>query len=326
MMGKKTQLFFVENLTKRYNGHLAVDHLNFSIETGESFALLGPNGAGKTTTIKMLTGQLKPTEGTIFFKGNEIKENLAEAKRQIGLVPDTSNLYPELSCWENLMFSAQLYGVPKQEREKHGAELLQHFDLYNRRKDRFRNLSRGLQKRITIAAGLIHKPKILFLDEPTTGLDVQSARFIRKHLKNLHKQGTTLFLTTHYIQEADELCERIGFLNNGIIRALDHPDKLKAQVQENHILSLQFRESGEWGRELKNLPIVELVSKKGPIYTLHVTDTANAIPALVDFSKTHNLTIRALNTLTPTLEDAFVKITGSHPEQFVDSKQEGPRS
>jgi ABC-2 type transport system ATP-binding protein len=192
-----------KNLTKQYGHILAVDHIDLEVFEGEIFGLLDPNGAGKTTTISMLTGQTKPTFGEAWIAGYDIIHESIKAKESIGVVPEVSNVYDEMSAWENLIFSAELYDVPRSERSKRAIELLKFFGLYERKEDKVANFSKGMKRRLTIATALIHKPKVIFLDEPTTGLDVQSSRMIRNLLKQLNKTGVTIFLTTHYIEEAD---------------------------------------------------------------------------------------------------------------------------
>jgi len=199
-------------LTKFYGELLAVDHINFEVKSGEIFGLLGPNGAGKTTTIRMLTGLSKPTEGKASVLGFDVGSEIVKIKKHIGVVPEISNLYDELSAFDNLMFMAQLYGVPRSQRRKRAEELLKIFYLYERKDSPFRALSRGMKRALTIAAGMIHNPKILFLDEPTVGLDVVAARSLRNLITNLRQQGMTIFLTTHYLEEADLLCDRVAIL------------------------------------------------------------------------------------------------------------------
>ena len=178
----------IQGLTKQYGNILAVDHLDLEVFEGEIFGLLGPNGAGKTTTIRMLTGQTTPTSGSATVTNYDIIHEPTKAKQHIGVIPDISNIYDEMSAWDNLIFAAQLYSVPKIEREKKAKELLELFGLYERRKDRLAGFSKGMKRRLTIAAALIHKPKLLFLDEPTSGLDVQSLRMIRTLIKELNNE------------------------------------------------------------------------------------------------------------------------------------------
>jgi len=220
----------VENLTKRYGEILAVDHINFEVKEGEVFGFLGPNGAGKTSTIRMLTGLSKPTEGNASILGFDINSQILQIKKHIGVVPEISNLYDELSAMDNLIFMAQLYGVPREERLKRAEELLKIFKLYERKDSPFRTFSRGMKRALTIAASLIHNPKILFLDEPTVGLDVVAARSLRNLISNLRHQGITIFLTTHYLEEADLLCDRVAILVKGKILTIDTPLNLKTKT------------------------------------------------------------------------------------------------
>jgi len=222
----------VENLTKRYGEILAVDHISFEVKEGEVFGFLGPNGAGKTSTIRMLTGLSKPTEGDASILGMSVKTKIVEIKKRIGVVPDISNLYDELSAMDNLIFMAQLYGVPRGERRKRAEELLKIFRLYERKDSPFRTFSRGMKRALTIAAALIHNPEILFLDEPTSGLDVVAAKSLRNLISNLRQQGITIFLTTHYLEEADLLCDRVAILVKGKILTIDTPLSLKAKTDK----------------------------------------------------------------------------------------------
>jgi ABC-2 type transport system ATP-binding protein len=216
----------VSELTKFYRGFPAVNHINFKVKRGEIFGFLGPNGAGKTTTIKMLTGLIQPTEGTATIQGKDIRTQIVEIKKTIGVVTEDSNLYDELSILDNLQFVGQLYGVPQSDREKRIGELLKRFELEPKRDAKFATLSKGMKRKVIIAAALIHSPRIVFLDEPTTGLDVLSARILRAMIKELKALGVTIFLTTHYIEEAEQLCDRVAILVNGTIKTVDTPRNL----------------------------------------------------------------------------------------------------
>ncbi len=207
----------VENLKKNFNGFTAVDGVNFYIKQGEIFGFLGPNGAGKTTTINMLTGMAKITEGKVKLMGEDYTRHAKKAQALMGIVPDESNLYEELSGWENLVFCAALYGMDKSLREERATQLLEQFGLEEAASKSFKSYSKGMKRKLTIAAGIIHQPEILFLDEPTTGIDVSFARQIRNLIVDLHGKGTTIFLTTHYIEEAERLCERLAFIVQGKI-------------------------------------------------------------------------------------------------------------
>ena len=312
----------VSNLTKYYGDLLAVDHVDFEIYRGEFFGLLGPNGAGKTTTIRMLTGQTKPTSGNALVAAFDITHQATKAKERVGVVPEVSNLYDEMSARDNLIFAAQLYDVPKNERDKRAKELLELFGLYERQKDRVGIFSRGMKKRLTIAAALIHKPDILFLDEPTTGLDVQSSRMIRNLIKELNEKGTTIFLTTHYIEEADQLCQRVAIINQGRIIAVDSPEGLKAAMEKHHIIEVSFSPVQALDDKLRRLKHVSRVSRIGDKFRLHVEDASEAVPLLIDFGRENNLRIMSINTLKPSLEDAFVEITGLSPEVMTTEKEQ----
>jgi ABC-2 type transport system ATP-binding protein len=187
----------VNDLTKYYGDLLAVDHINFEVHQGEVFGFLGPNGAGKTTTQRMLTTLLEPTEGRIVINGHDLARDAYPVKRQMGLVPEESNVYTELTAWDNLMFTAQLYRVPRAERAARARELLEAFGLWEKRDVKAQDFSKGMRRRLSIAMAIIHKPTLLFLDEPTPGLDAQSARAIRDLIRQMNADGTTIFLTTH---------------------------------------------------------------------------------------------------------------------------------
>jgi ABC-2 type transport system ATP-binding protein len=270
----------------------------------------------------MLTGQTKPTSGNAVVAAFDIAQQPTKAKERVGVVPEVSNLYDEMSAWDNLIFAAQLYGVVKNERDGQAKELLELFGLYERRKDRVGIFSRGMKRRLTIAAALIHKPDILFLDEPTTGLDVQSGRMIRNLIKELNEKGTTIFLTTHYIEEADQLCQRVAIINQGKIVAVDNPEKLKATIEEHHIIEVSFSPAQNLNDKLRSLKHVSSVSRVGDKFRLHAEDASEVVPILIDFARENNLRIMSINTLKPSLEDAFVKITGLSPEVMATEKEQ----
>jgi ABC-2 type transport system ATP-binding protein len=213
----------VRNLTRNYNELCAVDDIGFKVEGGEIFGFLGPNGAGKTTTIKMLTGQLRPTSGEARVIGCDVVDDRQELKPQIGVVFEYQNVYERLSAKDNLAFYARLYGVKKERIEK----VLVQVGLIGRECDKIKKYSNGMKQRLLIARALLHEPKVLFLDEPTRGLDPGVARDIRALIADLAKEGVTIFLTTHYMEEADRLCNRVAIIDQGRIVALDRPEKLK---------------------------------------------------------------------------------------------------
>jgi len=225
----------VKNLTRNYNGLCAVDHISFEVESGEIFGFLGPNGAGKTTTIKMLTGQLRPTSGDAQVIGCDVVEERQELKPQIGVVFEYQNIYERLSARDNLNFYARLYGVNK----KRVTEVLAQIGLMGREREKIKNYSNGMKQRLLIARALLHEPKVLFLDEPTRGLDPGVARDIRAIVANLAKEGVTVFLTTHYMEEADRLSKRVAIIDQGRIVALDTPEKLKLEHGDGQDITLE---------------------------------------------------------------------------------------
>ena len=302
-------------LTKFYGELLAVDHINFEVKRGEIFGLLGPNGAGKTTTIRMLTGLSKPTEGKASVLGFDVGSEIVKIKRHIGVVPEISNLYDELSAFNNLMFMAQLYGVPRSQRRKRAEELLKIFGLYERKDSPFRALSRGMKRALTIAAGMIHNPKILFLDEPTVGLDVVAARSLRNLIANLRQQGMTIFLTTHYLEEADLLCDRVAIMVKGRIIKTGSPVSLKAEVEKESVIELSFdRDISELLEDLSNrFPGVKVVAVEPNKVRIYGGIPANIYDNVFRFAKNKGIEIQSVNSIKPTLEDAFIKITGLSP-------------
>jgi ABC-2 type transport system ATP-binding protein len=225
----------VENLTRNYNGLRAVDGISFDVNQGEIFGFLGPNGAGKTTTIKMLTGQLRPTSGRARVMGCDVVENRETLKPKIGVVFESQNLYERLSGRDNLLFYARLYRVEKE----HVAEVLEKVGLAGRERDKVREYSNGMKQRLLIARALLHKPEVLFLDEPTKGLDPNVARELRAIVKELANQGMTIFLTTHYMEEADQLSDRVAIIDHGKIAALDTPERLKVEHGEGERVTLE---------------------------------------------------------------------------------------
>ena len=225
----------VRELTRDYNGLRAVDGITFTVEAGEIFGFLGPNGAGKTTTIKVLTGQLRPTSGTAQVAGCDVVEERQRLKPKIGVVFEYQNLYERLSARDNLIFAARLYGVPKGRAD----QVLAQVGLTDRARDRIKEYSNGMKQRLLVARALLHEPEVLFLDEPTRGLDPNVARELRFIVADLAGQGVTVFLTTHYMEEADQLCDRVAIIDQGCIVALDTPDQLKAIHGEKEKTTLE---------------------------------------------------------------------------------------
>jgi ABC-2 type transport system ATP-binding protein len=321
--GRKTEMAIeVRDLTKRYGEILAVNQISFDVREGEIFGFLGPNGAGKTTTIRMLTGLSRPTSGSARVLGFDVKSEVVEAKKHIGVVPEASNLYDELSAFDNLLFMAQLYGIPRSQRKTRAEELLKVFGLYDRKYDLFGTFSRGMKRALTIAAGLMHSPQLLFLDEPTVGLDVVAARSLRNLIINLHHQGITVFLTTHYLEEADLLCDRIAILVEGRIVKVGTPETLKSVAEEGSVIEFAFNKMGsrfleELSERLAQSKIVPFDQKKVHIYggiPTHILET------VLQCAKNKGVRIDTVKSVKPSLEDAFVKITGLSPTIMAAEK------
>jgi len=301
----------VKELTKYYGSLLAVDHITFHVNRGEIFGFLGPNGAGKTTTVRMLTGLTTPTSGTAIVVGHDVVREPRAAKRKIGLLPEASNVYTELSVWDNVMFSGEIHGVPGRERQRRAKELLEMFGLYNRRRQKAGKLSKGLKRRLSIAMALIHEPEVLFLDEPTSGLDVQSTRLVRQIIRRLNRSGTTIFLTTHNMEEANTLCHRIAVINRGKLAAVDTPERLKAVAERTHSVVVSFSTRPRGLKEkLGKLPAVESVLEEGDKFRLYTRDPPVVLESLLELARAEGMKIISLNTLGPTLEDVFIRLTG----------------
>jgi ABC-2 type transport system ATP-binding protein len=315
----------INDLTKFYETILAVDHMSFDVKEGEVFGFLGPNGAGKTTTIRMMVGLTQPSSGTAWIDGHDVMKEPVEVKRTIGLVPETSNLYGELTALENLIYQAELYGVPKKERRLRSLQLLEEFGLKEHQEKTFQALSRGLKRRLTIAAALVHNPKILFLDEPTTGLDVMSARGLMKLILDSKKKGLTIFLTTHYIPEAETLCDRVAIIIRGKIRIIDTPDIIKSQAKEIEILEIELEQISEnLKSNLLSLDGVEKILIDENRLHLHTQKIDQVISPIMKIMEEHGAKIRSINTLIPNLEDAFVRITGLDSELMrIDKPMKG---
>jgi len=316
----------VVNLTKNYGQFTAVNNISFYVNKGEIFGLLGPNGAGKTTTINMLVGLVKITDGKIFYKGEDLTKNIKKAQKFIGVVPDESNLYEEMTGYENLCFCGSLYGLPKKLREKRALELLEAFGLSEVANKKFKAYSKGMKRKLTIAASIVHESDIMFMDEPTTGIDVASARQIRTLIKDLHKKGTTIFLTTHYIEEAERLCDRVAFINKGKISKIDTVPNLIEQTMESNIIEVSFEETPlEKTSDLLNklnqqFNDIECFIKNHTTIKIISNIKINISP-IINFISNEGFFILEAKLIKPTLEDAFVKITGIEIDMMKKEKE-----
>ena len=312
----------VTGLTKRYGEVLAVDNISFEVTEGELFGFLGPNGSGKTTTINMLTGLARLDGGTVRIGGIECTHSPKSAQHLVGIVPDESNLYPELTGFQNLCFCGALYGMPKNERQKRAQELLEAFGLTDAAGRSFEGYSKGMKRKLTFAAGIMHQPPILFLDEPTTGIDVASARQVRQLISELHHQGTTIFFTTHYIEEAERLCERIAFIVSGRVVRVERTTNLLQPVQGKNVLLLSVSNSGAKLSEEMNAAFPEYrFQSTGPgQMRVESAEPINIAP-LTRLLEERGIQVTEARRHLPSLEDIFVEVTGIEVELMKKEKE-----
>ena len=314
----------VTNLSKNYGDFRAVKDISFSIKEGEIFGFLGPNGAGKTTTINMMIGLARPSSGSITINDIDGVRNIKKAQSIMGIVADESNLYDEMDGFDNLCFCGALYGMKKKEREERARYLLDQFNLTSAGSRPFKAYSKGMRRKLTIAAGIIHKPEILFLDEPTTGIDVESARQIRKLLLDLKKSGTTVFITTHYIEDAQRICDRIAFIVNGNIVKVGTVPELMDSISHGHTIQLvaggnvdllmgEIQESFKaYTVRIKGENTIYLTSKeKIPLFPV------------VQYLDSKGISVYEAKELKPSLEDVFVKLTGIEASKLSKEKEKG---
>ena len=298
----------VRNLTKIFGSTIAVDHVSFDVQKGEIFGFLGPNGAGKTTTTRMLTGVIPPDTGTATILGHDIRSEPVLAKQGFGVVPETSNAYTDLTAWQNLMLMGELYGLEHARAERRSNDLLGMVGLLERKDQKVQAYSKGMKQRLILSMALIHEPELLFLDEPTSGLDVQSTQMILSLLRDLNKQGTTIFLTTHNMEEANRLCHRVGIIRSGMLVAIDAPEKLKTAIDRVHRIEVSFDREVS-GDLLAGIAGVSGVNRTGDKWQITAENRDTAIRSLVTFGKQNGAAIVSLNTLAPSLDEAFLRLT-----------------
>ncbi|MFP4310306.1 MAG: ABC transporter ATP-binding protein [Desulfococcaceae bacterium] len=317
-----SESIYVENLTKRFDDVEAVTGVSFRVRQGELFGFLGPNGAGKTTTINMLTGLARPDSGAIRIAGIDCAANPRAAQKWVGVVPDESNLYPELTGFENLCFCAALYGMGKAERQDRAWKLLADFDLAKAADRKFAGYSKGMKRKLTIAAGIIHRPPILFLDEPTTGIDVASARHLRRLIADLNRGGTTVFLTTHYIEEAERLCDRVAFIVSGRIVRIDTVEELVQPLRERHVVRIACEKPPEGIREKLAGSFPDLRFSASGNGSIRVeADAPIRVGPIVRLLEDNGAEVSEARRIRPSLEDVFVKITGVEASAMRGEKE-----
>jgi ABC-2 type transport system ATP-binding protein len=303
-------LITIKNLLKRYDNLTVVDNLNLTIDENEVFGLLGPNGAGKTTTIHMLATLLKPTSGTAIVNGYDIVREASKVRASIGIVFQAPSSDDMLTGYENLKLHSLLYAVPRDIRERRIAEVLNLVGLTERKDDQVKKYSGGMRRRLEIARGLLHKPKVIFLDEPTLGLDPSSRETMWEYIQRLVKEEKiTIILTTHYMEEADLLCDRIGIIDRGKIIALDSPLRLKESIGGDIIKIKVSPNSNLNFASLKQFNFIHKVEfADGGLITLSVNDATHNIPILLKYANN----VESIEYSIPTLNDVFLQLTGRH--------------
>jgi ABC-2 type transport system ATP-binding protein len=313
----------VEGLTKIFNHELkAVDHVNFSVKQGEVYGFLGPNGAGKTTTINMLITILKPTEGKASILGYDILKQNNEVRSSIGVVPQEYTADDDLTGLENVLLCADLYGIPREVSKKRANELLDLVELNSFRDKKLQTFSGGMRRRLELACGLINRPKVLFLDEPTLGLDVQTRAATWNYIKTLKKEfGMTLFMTTHYLEEADSLCDRVAIIDHGKIVVVGTPTELKDSLGGD-IITLNIKEDVEITGLIQKITHVKEVKKENGTYMIKSENGEVTAPLIIEALRKENHVVTRLSLTKPTLNEVYLQYTGKSMRDAADESRE----
>jgi ABC-2 type transport system ATP-binding protein len=292
----------------------AVDGISFDVERGEFFGLLGPNGAGKTTTIGVLTTRVRPTGGSAMVESIDVAAHPVAVKSQIGVVPQNNNLDRSLTGRENLLFHAEYFGIPKHVREQRAEELFARFQLSDRADDKVTGYSGGMAQRLKIARALMHDPAILFLDEPTTGLDPQARRAMWDLLQELNGKGQTIFLTTHYMEEADQLCRRVAIMDHGKLLAIDSPARLKTEVPGGYVIELHVRlednARADLEAQFQKLPGVAEVNAGDSLIRLYADKAEGLLANAMRLASEQGVLVTDAHVSEPSLENLFLHLTG----------------
>lgn len=300
----------VENLTKHYGSLKAVDGISFQVKAGEIFGLLGPNGAGKTTTVRMMTGVITPSSGSITIIGKDIREHALEIKEQISVLPETANVYVDITGQQNMVMFGKLYGLNTDKITSRTEKLLKEMDLYEHRHRKARFYSKGMKQRLSLCVALIPDAKILFLDEPTSGLDAESSKQIKNYIAKLASEGRTILLTTHNMIDAQELCTKVAVVNEGRIAAIDSPINLRRTFQERQCVVVEFSESISV-EQIMTLPDVNEVRTLGKKLQCFTSQPGKVLMGLVEMAKERDIQLVSANTESATLEDVFLRLVNS---------------
>lgn len=301
----------IENLVKKYNENYAVNSISFDINRGELFGLLGPNGAGKSTTISILSGLIKPTNGSVYIDGSDIVKNPMAAKKVIGLVPQEIALYPTLTARENLMFWGRMYGLSGKVLKQRMEEVLSIVELSDRKNERIQNYSGGMKRRINIAAALLHRPEILIMDEPTVGIDPQSRNHILETVKSLNDGGMTVIYTSHYMEEVEYLCSRIGIVDHGKLIAIGDKDSLKKSVLSHDKIEIAVSSvTPTMIEKIRSINFVTGVAAEENKLTVLSSDGPELLANLLLAIAKMNVKVLSVNVEEPNLESVFLNLTG----------------
>ena len=311
-----------DRLTKVFNKSLvAVDHISFSVKKGEIFGFLGPNGAGKTTTINMLITVLKPTEGTASVLGYDIVRQGSKVREVIGVVPQEYTADEDLTGYENIILCADLYGIPREIAKKRAIELLELVELSKFKDKKVETYSGGMRRRLELACGLINRPKVLFLDEPTLGLDVQTRAATWDYIRRLKKEyGMTLFMTTHYLEEADVLCDRIAIIDHGKIIATGTPSELKDSIGGD-IITLSIKENADVSEVIRSVENVKEVINENGVYRVKAEYGEVTAPLIIEALRRKGYTVTKLSLTEPTLNEVYLEYTGRALRDIEESKE-----
>jgi ABC-2 type transport system ATP-binding protein len=319
------EIIKTKNLTRKFNGFTAVDHISFSVKKGEIFGFLGPNGAGKTTTIKMLTTLLYPTEGSAKVADFDIVKERDRVRENIGVVFQEPALDIELTGRENLDFHARMYGLNSEDRRERIDFVLKLVDLEEKKDILVKNYSGGMKRRLELARGLMHYPTVLFLDEPTLGLDAQTRRAIWRYIKRMNEEeGTTIFLTTHYMDEADYLCDHVGIIDRGRILVIDSTLSLKNSVG-NDVITLSCSKLNVLSRRLEKEGWIKNTKVHDSFLTIGVEKGEEKIPLIIEIARTLDIKIKSISVRKPTLDDVFLYYTGRTIREEEPSLKETSR-
>lgn len=300
----------VKNITKKFGSLTAVDHISFDIREGEIFGLLGPNGAGKTTTISMLSTILRPTSGEASINGFNVIKNPNQVRHSIGIVFQDQSLDDQLTAYENMDLHARLYNVPIWERKKRIDELLDLVGLKDKKKNLVKTFSGGMRRRLEIARGLLHHPKVLFLDEPTIGLDPQTRNYIWDYIRKLNKEKkVTIILTTHYMDEADKLCNRVAIINKGKIVATGTPKSLKEKIGGD-VITIVSKQHNKIHLKIKSFPWIKNIKEHDGSITINLQNSEKHIAEIIKTAEKERIPIDSISMHEPTLEDVFLHFTG----------------